>query len=336
MSEATPTTHLPAAPAPQSAPWVELRVWRQFLAVAEELHFGRAAQRLHLTQPPVTQAIAQLEQTLGVRLFDRTRRRVALTSAGEALLPEVRELLARAQALPARARAAAAGELGRVRLAFVSTVGFERLPTWVRDFHAQSPGVALELVEATGDAQLEAFARGEIDAGLMLHAPGQAPAGLSRVTVSQEPFVLSLPARHPLARAPRLTLRDVLDEPLVMFPRRILPSLHDAVFDLYREQGVAPVVAQEAIQMQTIVNLVWGGIGVAWVPASVMQFRRAGVVYREAAQFAPVGRKALRLPLCETSLVWPSGNEAPALLRFVAFVRRRLAEEAAPQVDGGG
>ena len=151
---------------------IDLRAWRQFVAVAEELHFGRAALRLHMTQPPVTQAIAQLEKALGVVLFDRTRRRVALTPAGEALLPDVRELLARAQALPARARAAAAGQVGRVRIAFVSTVGFERLPAWVREFRVLCPEVALELVEATGDVQLEAFARGEIDAGLMLHSRG--------------------------------------------------------------------------------------------------------------------------------------------------------------------
>lgn len=306
---------------------IDLRAWRQFLAVAEELHFGRAAQRLHLTQPPVTQAIAQLEQTLGVRLFDRTRRRVALTAAGEALLPEVRDLLARAQALPARARAAAAGELGRVRLAFVSTVGFERLPLWVRDFHAASPGVSLELVEATGDAQLEAFARGGIDAGLMLHAPGHAPAGLATLAVSTEPMVLALPMRHPLARAPRLALAEVLAEPLVMFPRRILPSLHDAVLALYGAQGRAPRIVQEAIQMQTIVNLVWGGIGLAWVPASVMQFRRAGVVYRQAAEFAPAGRRKVVLPTCETSLVWPDGPVPPALQRFIDFVRAQAAGE---------
>src|SRR6187431_2844867 len=108
---------------------IDLRAWRQFVAVAEELHFGRAAQRLHMTQPPVTQAIAQIEKTLGVVLFDRTRRRVALTPAGE---------------------------VGRVRLAFVSTIGFERLPAWVREFRVQCPEVALELVEATGDVQLEA------------------------------------------------------------------------------------------------------------------------------------------------------------------------------------
>jgi len=301
--------------------WIDLRAWRQFLAVAEELHFGRAAARLHMTQPPVTQAIAQLEKTLGVLLFDRTRRRVALTPAGEALLPQVRELLAHAQALPARAQAAAAGEVGRVRLAFVSTIGFERLPAWVREFRVSCPEVALELVEATGDVQLEAFARGEIDAGLMLHSPGFAPPGLERLAVSEEPLVLALPAKHPLARAPKLPLAEVLAEPLVIFPRRIVPSLHDAIFGLYHAAGRAPEVAQEAIQMQTIVNLVWGGLGVAWVPESVTQFRRAGVVYRAAAEFAPPGRrKALALPGCETSLVWHGGIDNPALARFVQFI----------------
>jgi DNA-binding transcriptional LysR family regulator len=311
---------------------IELRAWRQFLAVAEELHFGRAAQRLHMTQPPVTQAIAQLEKTLGVLLFDRTRRRVALTPAGEALLPEVRELLARAQALPGRARAAAAGELGRVRLAFVSTIGFERLPAWVREFRLECPEVALELVEATGDVQLEAFARDEIDAGLMLHSPGFAPPGLERMAVSEEPLVLALPARHPLARRPKLPLAEALAEPLVIFPRRIVPSLHDAIFGLYHAAGRAPQVAQEAIQMQTIVNLVWGGLGLAWVPESVTQFRRAGVVYRAAAEFAPAARRRTPvLPACETSLVWPASGANPALARFVQFIAGQLRRDRAAQ-----
>ena len=137
---------------------VDLRVWRQFVVLAEELHFGRAALRLHMTQPPLTQAIAQLETTLGVRLFERSRRHVALSPAGEALLPEARELLARAQRLPGVARSAAAGEVGRLRLAFVSPVGFELLPQWVRGFRAHSPGVALDLIEATGDVQQAALA----------------------------------------------------------------------------------------------------------------------------------------------------------------------------------
>ncbi|MEH3087010.1 MAG: LysR family transcriptional regulator [Xylophilus ampelinus] len=308
---------------------VELRVWRQFLAVAEELHFGRAAQRLHMTQPPLTQAVAQLEKALGARLFDRSRRRVALTPAGQALVPGVQDLLARAAALPGRARAAAAGELGRLRLAFVSTAGYEQLPAWVRAFRAACPRVALELVEATGDVQLEALARGEVDAGLMLHAPGAAPSGLRSLRVSTEPMVLALPASHPLAASDRPGWAAVRDEPLVIFPRRIAPSLHDAVLGMYRTAGRSPAVAQEAIQMQTIVNLVSAGIGLAWVPESVTRFRREGVVYR-----TPRGARAGRggapaVPVCETSLVWPPEPAPPALERFIASVREHLAADPA-------
>ena len=296
-------------------PVIELRLWRQFVAVAEELHFGHAARRLHMTQPPLTQAIALLERLLGVRLFDRTKRSVALTAAGAALLPQARELLARAQALPAHARAAAAGEVGRLRLAFVSTVGFALLPQWVRAFREHSPGVALELIEATGDVQLQALARGEIDAGFMLHSPGFAPAGLQHTLIAREPLVLALPDHHPLATAPTLPLAKVLAEPLVIFPRRIVPSLHDAIFGLYHAAGRSPQVAQEAIQMQTIVNLVSAGLGVAWVPQSVRQFQRPGVVYRSVT-----GTRGKAVPACETTLAWSAGISNPPLGRFVSFV----------------
>jgi DNA-binding transcriptional LysR family regulator len=297
-----------------SEPLIELRLWRQFVAVAEELHFGRAARSLHMTQPPLTQAIAQLERLLGARLFERTKRSVRLTPAGEALLPQARELLARAQALPAQARAAAAGELGRLRIAFVSTVGFALLPQWLRAFRARHPQVQMELIEATGDVQMEAFARGEIDAGFMLHSPEFAPPELSHLGVAREPLVLALPEAHPLARSPRLSLAAVLDEPLVIFPRRIVPSLHDAIFGMYHASGRAPRIAQEAIQMQTIVNLVSAGLGLAWVPESVRQFQRSGVVYRQVG-----GKQAASVPSCETTLVWSAMS--PALERFVECVK---------------
>jgi DNA-binding transcriptional LysR family regulator len=300
-----------------SEPLIELRLWRQFLAVAEELHFGRAAQRLHMTQPPLTQAIAQLERLLGVRLFERTKRSVKLTEAGGALVPQARELIARAQSLPAHARAAAGGETGRLRLAFVSTAGFTLLPPWVRAFRAQYPQLELELIEATGDVQLPALERGDFDAGFLLHAPGFAPAGLSHLRVATEPLVLALPQQHPLAQAPRLPWPGVLEQPLVMFPRRILPSIHDAVFGMYHAAGRTPRIAQEAIQMQTIVNLVSAGLGLAWVPDSVRQFQRTGVVYRQLG-----GKCAGEVPQCETTLVW--GSASPALQRFVEFVRSQL------------
>ena len=295
-------------------PHIELRLWRQFAAVAEELHFGRAARSLHMTHPPLTQAIAQLERLLGVRLFERSKRSVSLTAAGQALLPQVEDLLARSRALPAQARAAAGGELGRLRIAFVSTVGFALLPQWLRAFRAKHPQVEMELIEATGDVQLEAFARGEIDAGFMLHSPGFAPRDLSHRQVAHEPLVLALPEAHPLASAARLPLAQVLAEPLVIFPRRIVPSLHDAVLGMYHAAGREPRIVQEAIQMQTIVNLVSAGLGLAWVPESVRQFQRSGVVYRQLG-----GRQAASVPECETTLVWE--RMTPVLERFVEVVR---------------
>jgi DNA-binding transcriptional LysR family regulator len=301
-----------------SNPLVELRLWRQFTAVAEELHFGRAASRLNMTQPPLTQGIAQLERLLGVRLFDRTKRSVQLTPAGASLLPEARELLARALTLPAHAKAAAQGEMGRLRLGFVSTVGFSFLPQWVRAFRASYPRVEFDLIEATGDVQLQSLERGDIDAGFMLHSPHFAPAGLERLRIAREPLVVALPEQHPLAAARSLGFARLLAEPLVIFPRRILPSLHDAIFGMYHTAGRTPQVAQEAIQMQTIVNLVSAGLGLAWVPDSVREFQRSGVVYRQVAT-----RKAQAVPGCETSLVW-TGQPDPTLDRFLAFARSRL------------
>ncbi len=312
---------------------IDLRMWRQFAAVAQELHFGRAAHLLHMTQPPLTQGIAQLEGLLGVRLFDRTKRSVRLSAGGAALLPQVLDLLIRAQALPEIARAVADGEVGRLRLAFVSTVGYTMLPQWVRGFRAQHPRVALDLIEATGDMQAEFFARGDIDAGFVLHAPGFAPADQAGLRVASEPLTLALPAHHALAlRVAAPTLQEALQAPLVIFPRRIAPSLHDAIFGLYHRAGAVPDVAQEANQMQTIVNLVSAGLGVAWVPHSVRQFQRPGVTYRD---LRPGGAKTRERfadrpsgTRCETSLVWAADNHNPALARFVAFVRTQLSDGA--------
>ncbi|WP_066267585.1 LysR family transcriptional regulator [Hydrogenophaga palleronii] len=305
---------------------IEWRQWRQFLAVAEELHFGRAAARLHMTQPPLTQAIAGLEQALGVRLFERTKRSVALTPAGAALLPEVQALLARAATLPPLARAAAAGELGRLRLAFVSTVGFELLPRWVRAFRQRWPQVALELIEATGDVQMELLARGEVDAGMLLHSPGFQATGLAQARMASEPLVVALPEAHPLAALDHPGLAALLAEPLVIFPRRILPTLHDGIFALYHAAGLAPRVAQEAIQMQTIVNLVSAGLGVAWVPQSVRQFQRPGVVYR-----SPRPSRGRSVPVCETSLVWRTDAVSPTLAHFIAFAQAQQGQETTPR-----
>lgn len=305
---------------PPSTVPIELRSWRQFLAVAETLHFGQAAERLHMTQPPLTMAIQQLEARLGVVLFERTRRRVALTAAGEALLEPVRHLLQQAAALPGVAQSAGRGAVGRLRLGFVSTVGFGPLPAWLRRFREVEPGVQVVLREATTDVQLQALTRGEADAGFVLHAPGVA-AGLepwSRLSVGSEPLVLALPDGSPLATARRLRLDTLLAQPLVIFPRVIAPSLYDAILAYYHRHGVSPAVAQEAIQMQTIVNLVSAGLGLAWVPQSMTQLQRAGVVYRAVPTSLAEGA-----PQCETSLVWSTDRGAVAG-RFAVFIGEAL------------
>lgn len=304
---------------------IELRQWRQFTTLAQELHFGHAAQRLNMTQPPLTQAIALLEKTLGVRLFDRTKRSVQLTPTGRTLLPHALDVLQRAGDLTVLAHTAAAGGAGRLKLAFVSTVGFALLPQWVMAFRQACPGVQLELLEATGDVQLGALQRGEMDAGFMLHAAGFAPTGLQRMLVASEPMVLALPEQHALARKKMVRLQDLWTVPLVSFPRRIAPSLHDAIFGLYRAGEQLPVVAQEAIQMQTIVNLVSAGLGVAWVPSSVQQFQRPGVVYRSVQG---------EVPVCETSLVWVCSS--PVLERFLAFSPTQAVSALWMQKEMGG
>ena len=293
---------------------IELRSWRQFLTLAQTLHFGRAATLLHMTQPPLTQAIQQLERRVGATLFERSRRSVALTPAGAALVEPVRQLLQQAAALPQRARDALAGEAGRVRLGFVSTVGFGALPTWLRAFREAQPGIAIELAEATGDVQLKALANGEIDAGFMLHAPDRPPGGplhLERLSVGIEPLVFALPEGTPRRMRPA----DLLAQPLVIFPRIATPSLYDAVLAFYHHHGATPTIAQEATQMQTIVNLVSAGLGIALVPRSVTQLQRPGVEYRPLP--AALSENA---PHGETSLLWPS-DAAPAVKRFVEFVR---------------
>ena len=308
---------------PPLEPGIELRSWRQFLTLAQTLHFGRAAQQLHMTQPPLTLAIQQLERRLGAPLFERTRRSVALTPVGMALVEPVRQLLQQAAALPSRARDALRGEAGRVRMGFISTVGFGPLPMWLRAFRDAHPGIVIELIEATSDVQLKAFEQGAIDLGFMLHAPGLAPVTpvhLERLSLGVEPLVLALPGPSAGSPALRLRAKDVLAQPLVIFPRSATPSLYDSVISFYHRQGVTPTIAQEATQMQTIVNLVSAGLGIALVPKAVTQLQRSGVVYR------PLPRTLLDLaPHCETSLLW-ARDAAPAVMRFVDFVRGYLAK----------
>ncbi|KWF23986.1 LysR substrate-binding domain-containing protein [Burkholderia pseudomultivorans] len=299
-------------------PIPDLRQWRYFATVADERHFGRAAERLSITQPPLSQAIRALEDALGVALFVRTKRSVALTAVGAALLPDVRRLLASAEALPPLARRLARGEAGSLALAFVSTADYGLLPSLLRAFGTRYPQVRLQLAEATSDVQIDELVAGRIDAGLVIPpVPPRHAAELSYLPVVREPLVVAMPAA--LSDAPEhepVQLAEIAALPLVIFPRRLAPGFYDIITGCYGAAGETPRIGQEAIQMQTIVSLVSAGMGVALVPQSLRNLRRTGVAYRPLAGDAPV---------VETGLVWRTGDVSPVLAGFIDVVRQCAA-----------
>jgi len=293
---------------------LELRQLRYFVTVADELHFGRAAARLHMTQPPLSQAIAALEDMLGADLFLRTRRQVELTPAGAALLPEARRLLEQAAGMPELVRRAAAGESGRLALSFVTPADYSVLPPLLRDYSAAFPKVELVLQEATTDLQIDDLLHDRIDAGLLIPPlPDKAQAFLDYTSVLQEALVLCAPQGVLPADGTPVALGALPHLPLIIFPRKSAPALYDAILSCFHDAGITPVIGQEAIQMQTIVSLVSAGMGLALVPQSVSNLQRPGVEYRALA--SPT-------PLVELGLAWRRDNASPVLQGFLELLRK--------------
>jgi DNA-binding transcriptional LysR family regulator len=290
----------------------ELWQLKYFSAVAEQLHFGRAAQALHISQPPLSRAIRALEEQLGVALFTRTRRRVALTPEGERLLEEARRLRAQLERAVHELHAMAAGQQGRLRIGFVSLADYGVLPGLLKAYKAARPAVSLALREMLSPEQASGLVAGELDFGLLL-PPVDGAAELEHVVVQRERFVVALPRRHRLARSRRIAMRSLAGEPLVMVPKEIAPGLYDIVAGLAGRAGFSLNVAQEAIQMQTVVSLVSSGLGAAIVPGSVANLGRQGVVYRPIADAHP------RLDLW---LAWPRRALGAAAQEFIAHARR--------------
>lgn len=286
---------------------MDLRRLRYFVAVAEELHFGRAARRLNVSQPPLSVQIRTLEREVGAPLLVRTQRRVELTEAGRVLLEEARRLLGQAEAAVMHARRAAEGAIGRLAVGFVSTVDYSILPPLVRRFRQKHPGIALKLLELTGDRQQALLQSGELDLGLsILPSP---LAGLTMRPVFREPLIAAVPANHSLAGRRRTALRSLAGEPFIQFPREMAPGLYDLAIAACRKAGFTPHLAQEAIQMQTILGLVAAGLGVALVPQCMSKLQRPDVHYiaLDARDFE-----------VETVASWHSENRAPALAALIA------------------
>ena len=293
---------------------MDLRQLRYFVTVAEELHFGHAAERLHMTQPPLSQAIQALERELGVRLFARTKRKVALTPVGAQWLSHVRRLLDDAAGLPGIAERLSRGETGSLSVAFVTTADYSLLPPLIRRYKEKFPEVQISLREATSDIQIEALLNGEIHAGLIVPPPRAAlHPSLAYRPMLFEPLVAVVPetwiATGRLAEtATGLDFSEVVDEPLIMTPRRTAPMYHDIVTAYYTLHGAKPWIGQEAIQMQTIISLVSAGLGIALVPQSLRNLGRTGIRYLSLMEKAPH---------LETGLVWRRDDRSPTVTHFI-------------------
>ncbi|RZQ59497.1 LysR family transcriptional regulator [Amycolatopsis suaedae] len=287
---------------------IDLRLLNQFVAVAEEGGFGRAAARLHMAQPPLSAAIRRLETELGGRLFDRTSKGARLTPAGQVFLTEARAVLARAARATDAGRSAAAGRAGTLRLAFVGSATFEVLPGMLTAFRAANPDVELVLTEATTAQQVRMLLDDDVDAGIgcpPLHDDG----GLASVMLRRTPFVAALPDTHRLATAADIRLADLAGEPFVLFPRTLGPGLYDTVIAACRAAGFTPRVAQEAVQLQTIAALVAGGLGVALLPASARAVARTGAAYVDLVD-PPPGL------VFEHALLYRHADPSPILARL--------------------
>lgn len=292
---------------------MDVRQLRHFAAVAETLHFGRAAARLNMTQPPLSQSIQALERELGAPLFVRTKRSVALTPFGAQWLAPVREVLANLAALPDTARRLRDGETGRLELSFISTADYSVLPSLVRRYAALYPAAEIALMEATSEVQIEALLEGTGHAGIIIPPAGGLPATLSYRSLLTEPLVAAVPeAWIADGRLPpgRLDPAAVAQAPLIIFPRRSAPAFHDLIVGYFVRHGGTGRIGQEAIQMQTIISLVSAGMGVALVPASLRNLARTGVRYLDLAG---------DVPTLETGLVWRTDDLTPTLGRFLAL-----------------
>jgi DNA-binding transcriptional LysR family regulator len=279
---------------------------RCFVALAEELHFGRAAARLNMTQPPLTRQLQQLEHIIGTELMERSSRVVRLTTAGKAFLVDARAILRAAEEAMVTARRAALGEGGVITLGFIPATSYSLLPRLVSFLADEMPQVQFVLKEMVSANQAEALGTGGIDAGI-LRLPIDL-RGLEAVTISHEPFVVAVPSSHALASSGVLAVTDLDRQPLIMYAPTESRYHHDLVSSIFRAAGITPNFVQFAREIHTMLALVGAGIGVALVPAAAGTLGFANVTLKQIALYPTV--------FSELTLVWRKASDNPALRLF--------------------
>lgn len=295
---------------------MELRHLRYYVAVAEECHFGRAAARLHIAQPPLSQQVKQLEAELGVKLLVRSTRRVELTAAGERFLSRARELLSQVDAATTEVRRVAAGELGHIAIGFTGTATYELLPSLSKALRHELPGVELDLHgEMLTPSQTEALTDGRLDIGLL--RPPVGDVDLVTRTLRVEPLIAVLPEGHRLAAASHVDIADLREETLVGYPSQHRSVIHDAVQEACRDAGFTPRPTEVA-ETSTLVSFVAAGLGVALVPRSVQHLRITGATYRPLTGTPPTVALAVATRREESN---------PAVHRAVEVISRLVHQD---------
>lgn len=289
---------------------VELRYLQYFVAVAEELNFGRAANRLQIAQPPLSRQIRRLERELGVELLRRSSRRVELTAAGQAFLEESRRILAQVEQAVLVAQRASRGEIGRLVVGFEGSFSYDVLPFSLKAYQEQFPDVELVVQEMTTIVQGQVLEARGIEIGFIV--PPLDNPQLITETVWREHLVLVVSETNPLAVQPEVRLLDLANEPFVAGSYEHGCGLFVQVVQICRQAGFNPTIVQETNEIQMLLGFIAAGMGISLLPASVRHYQRPGVVYRTLQPPAPE---------IELAIVWQQNNSSPVLQRFINMVR---------------
>ncbi|NJL64294.1 MAG: LysR family transcriptional regulator [Methylacidiphilales bacterium] len=289
---------------------IELRHLRYFLAVAEELNFGRAAERLNITQPSLSRQIQNLEKELGILLFERNQRQIKLTANGQIFLTEVEQILLRFDQGIQIAKRASRGEIGQLIVGFQGSSVYDIIPMSIKAFRDRFPDVEVIMQPMETSQQVIAIAENNLDVGFVI--PPITDANLKVEILLQEPLVLALPENHPLAAQSEIPITALANEPLILASRDRGCGLHEQIFDIYQSAGIHPNVVCAAREMQVMLGFVAAGIGISLLPSHVKNFQRTGVVYRVLTPEAPIAG---------LGIAWKSKNITPVLSTFLEIVR---------------
>ncbi|MFK2826656.1 LysR family transcriptional regulator [Bacillus sp. B190/17] len=293
---------------------MELRHLKYFIAVAEELHFGRAAQRLQMAQPPLSQQIKQLEAELNVLLFSRTKQRVELTKAGEVFLKRAYEVLNRVHLACEEAKSIDRGEAGQLILASTGSIAFELLPLLLRSYQEKYPNVNIILRQLSTTEQLEALHDNSIHVGLLI-LPVESPS-LHVEMVREEPFIVALPKTHPLAAEKEpIDVSRLANEHFIMTPRKAGQSYYDAIISLCQHAGFSPKKTQEAQELHTALSFVASGIGIALLPASIQFVKNDEIVYLQLKK---------SFTMCKVGAAWNKNETSAVVHSFISFLREAI------------